>query len=134
MTSSVYGRQKKSGRAFGAGLLTGLMLSAVVGAAGAYYLYKHPQRVSQVVVKEANRAVRHTMESMPKEYLARREAEISALFSRFVRAYSQGAIPAEGMDTMTQSAFQAAADQVVTPAEIDGLLAQMRRILEQVQS
>lgn len=134
MTSSVYGRQKKSGSHFFAGVFTGLLLSAVLAAAGGYYLYKNPQRVTQVVVKEANHAVRRTMESMPKDYLAQREAEISALFSHFVRAYSMGKITAEGMDAMTQSAFQAASDQVVTPAEIDELLAQMRRILKQAQS
>ncbi|MCK5148390.1 hypothetical protein KAR48_16660 [bacterium] len=130
MTQPVYPRRKGSAGKFFAGFFIGIMLCVILAAAGGLYLYKNPQKVARVAVREANNVVRRTMDSMPKNYLAQREVEISQLFSRFVSAYSQGRLSADAMDQLMQAGFGIAADQQVTPQEIDAMMIKMRQILK----
>ena len=126
---AVHSRRSGGAGRFFAGFFTGLIFAAALAVAGGVYLVKHPKAVSQVVAKQANQVVRKTLDSVPKDLLAQRQAEISELFSRFVKAYSAGRVSAQTLEQLSQSAFAAAADQKVTAVEIDDLLDQLRRAM-----
>lgn len=121
---------RSRGRAgmFFSGFFTGLLFAAVICLAAVLYVVNNPPAVMLKVGKAGvSRVVKQVSRTIPKEYMATHQDEITDVLSRFVRAYAAGLITPDDMDALTQKGFEFSADQTITEAEMDTMLQLIRK-------
>jgi len=109
--------------AFFSGFFSGILFCVLLGLAGALYVLNNPPAAALKVGKAGvSRVVKQVSRSIPKDYMALHQDEITDVLSRFVRAYAAGLVTPEDMDALTQRAFEFSADQTITETEIETML------------
>jgi hypothetical protein len=114
---------------FFAGLFTGIALTIAALVLGGIYFMRNPELITKQIHQRGSRVISHTMQSLPKEYLADKQDEVIELVNAFVRAYSEDRITFADMDRISQKAFTAAADSRITPREADEFMVLVREIV-----
>jgi hypothetical protein len=126
-------RRKKSSGAgiFILGFLSGILVSGIIIISVAGYFLRNPQRMlSKAVDIGLNRVVEQTIQSIPKEYVARKQQELVDTAARFAEAFSQNRISNAEVDRLSQMVIQTVIDRQVTAEEIDELLEAVNRIVQ----
>ena len=125
-------RKKSSGTGiFILGFLSGILVSGIIIIGVAGYFLRNPQRMlSKAVDIGLNRVVEQTIQSIPKEYVARKQQELVDTAARFTEAFSQNRISNTEMDQLSQMVIQTVIDRQVTAEEIDELLEAVNRIVQ----
>ena len=81
------------GGMFAIGFLLGILLTLLILAGITGYAMKHPQ---QVLVKVADYGIRQTVQktaqSMPRDYIGKRQEDIARSAQRFAQAFSENRI------------------------------------------
>lgn len=117
--------------AFLAGFFTALILAGVSGFFLVQYAMRHPQDVAdraarmgmvRTVEKTVVRTVTRTVHSIPRDEVARRQERIDRTVQNLTRAFTENRLSYEDIQILGDRAFGAAADQKITPQEIDELL------------
>jgi hypothetical protein len=117
---------------FIAGFFSGLIVSALIVVGVAYYAIQYPQKVIVRAVdfgidKAVEKTVEKTIQSIPKDYIGKRQGEITSSAERFARAFSQDRISQEEANGIARQFLTSMADQQITPQEIDDLLRLVNR-------
>mgnify|MGYP006293297947 CR=1 FL=1 len=113
---------------FFAGLVTGILLSGIIAAGGAYLMLRNPpKQVIDLAGRSGAKIVSKTVNSIPRSTLAERKEEILNLLNKFVDKYSRGEILPKDIDSISRRLFGAAADRNVTEEEIDAILKQIKK-------
>lgn len=124
-------KKKTSFGAFFAGFFMALFLVAIAGYIMVNYALKHPQKIAERaarmgLVKVAEKAVvqtvTKTVNAIPRDQVALRQARISRSVQNLTQSFSENRLSMEDLQMLGDQAFRAAADQQVTPQEIDMLL------------
>ena len=111
------------GGTFLVGFLVGMLVSVliVVGLAG--YFIRHPQKIIEKAVDVGmSRVVEQAVQSIPKDYMARRQKDISESVRQLTQAFSEDRISSADIQKLSKKVLTAVADRKVTPEEIDELI------------
>lgn len=111
------------GGSFFIGFFVGILVSALVVVGLAGYFIKHPKTLIEKAADVAvDRVVERAVQSVPKDFIAKRQEAIANSAHRLAQAYSQNRITPAEMNLLVKKMFAAVADQKITPAEIDEIL------------
>jgi hypothetical protein len=123
-------RFSKAGMFF-VGFFSGLLAAALVLAALAGYVFKHPQAV---LVKAGNlgikRVVEKTVNSAPKAYIGEKQDEIAVTARKFAKAFSENKLSPADVQLLAANFMGMMADQKITKEEIDSMLGMMNQFTQ----
>ena len=105
------------------GFFVGILVSALVVVGLAGYLIRHPKTLIEKAADVAvDRIVERAVQSVPKDFIAKRQEAIANSAHRLAQAYSENRITPAEMNLLAKKMFAAVADQKITPGEIDEIL------------
>ena len=109
-----------------AGFFIGVLCTAGVLYAFVRYTLSHPQKiVKHAGTVAVNRVVVKTVESAPRDYIGKNQADIARSVQGFADAFSKNRISQTDMQRLAGKMFAMVADQRITEKEMADMLRTM---------